>query len=143
VKDIGSENDFADDEHSTFEDNDSRRDSLFVPHRHGERRPSNVSQASRASRGIPTLPMNGKMHSAVDCNGVVSLVGGPSALTSPVGQLLPEVRTIKAASESTEKERTWVQSGMWVLIYTDDNFPASFIPRPRGGWFYQAMNLSP
>ncbi|KAH0501976.1 Sodium channel protein type 2 subunit alpha [Microtus ochrogaster] len=91
VKDVGSENDFADDEHSTFEDNDSRRDSLFVPHRHGERRPSNVSQASRASRGIPTLPMNGKMHSAVDCNGVVSLVGGPSALTSPVGQLLPEL----------------------------------------------------
>nr|XP_021507806.1 sodium channel protein type 2 subunit alpha [Meriones unguiculatus] len=93
VKDIGSENDFADDEHSTFEDNDSRRDSLFVPHRHGERRPSNVSQASRASRGIPALPMNGKMHSAVDCNGVVSLVGGPSALTSPVGQLLPEGTT--------------------------------------------------
>ncbi|KAM7316486.1 hypothetical protein ACRRTK_024217 [Alexandromys fortis] len=93
VKDVGSENDFADDEHSTFEDNDSRRDSLFVPHRHGERRPSNVSQASRASRGIPTLPMNGKMHSAVDCNGVVSLVGGPSALTSPVGQLLPEGTT--------------------------------------------------
>ncbi|ERE71010.1 sodium channel protein type 2 subunit alpha-like isoform 1 [Cricetulus griseus] len=93
VKDIGSENDFADDEHSTFEDNDSRRDSLFVPHRHGERRPSNVSQASRASRGIPTLPMNGKMHSAVDCNGVVSLVGGPTALTSPVGQLLPEGTT--------------------------------------------------
>ncbi|KAK2108878.1 Sodium channel protein type 2 subunit alpha [Saguinus oedipus] len=41
TKDIGSENDFADDEHSTFEDNDSRRDSLFVPHRHGERRHSN------------------------------------------------------------------------------------------------------
>ncbi|KAM6070443.1 sodium channel protein type 1 subunit alpha isoform 20-T20 [Chlamydotis macqueenii] len=41
AKDIGSENDFADDEHSTFEDNDSRRDSLFVPRRHGERRNSN------------------------------------------------------------------------------------------------------
>ncbi|KAJ8788477.1 hypothetical protein J1605_005208 [Eschrichtius robustus] len=93
AKDIGSENDFADDEHSTFEDNDSRRDSLFVPHRHGERRPSNVSQASRASRVLPVLPMNGKMHSAVDCNGVVSLVGGPSALTSPAGQLLPEGTT--------------------------------------------------
>ncbi|XP_007952232.1 sodium channel protein type 2 subunit alpha [Orycteropus afer afer] len=93
AKDIGSENDFADDEHSTFEDNDSRRDSLFVPHRHGERRHSNVSQASRASRVLPILPMNGKMHSAVDCNGVVSLVGGPSALTSPTGQLLPEGTT--------------------------------------------------
>ncbi|EPY80277.1 hypothetical protein CB1_000846001 [Camelus ferus] len=98
AKDIGSENDFADDEHSTFEDNDSRRDSLFVPHRHGERRHSNVSQASRASRVLPILPMNGKMHSAVDCNGVVSLVGGPSALTSPAGQLLPEVRPVEPAT---------------------------------------------
>uniref|UniRef100_A0A8C2YH57 Sodium channel protein type 2 subunit alpha-like n=1 Tax=Coturnix japonica TaxID=93934 RepID=A0A8C2YH57_COTJA len=91
AKDVGSENDFADDEHSTFEDNDSRRDSLFVPHRHGERRNSNISQASRSSRTVPPLPVNGKMHSTVDCNGVVSLVGGPPALTSPTGQLLPEV----------------------------------------------------
>uniref|UniRef100_A0A8C0INI4 Sodium channel protein n=1 Tax=Chelonoidis abingdonii TaxID=106734 RepID=A0A8C0INI4_CHEAB len=89
AKDVGSENDFADDEHSTFEDNESRRGSLFVPHRHGERRNSNISQASRSSRMIPVLPANGKMHSTVDCNGVVSLVGGPPALTSP-GQL-PEV----------------------------------------------------
>uniref|UniRef100_A0A8C2UCZ3 Sodium channel protein n=1 Tax=Coturnix japonica TaxID=93934 RepID=A0A8C2UCZ3_COTJA len=90
AKDIGSENDFADDEHSTFEDNDSRRDSLFVPHRHGERRNSNISQASRSSRMLAVFPVNGKMHSTVDCNGVVSLVGGPSVPTSPVGQLLPE-----------------------------------------------------
>uniref|UniRef100_A0A8D2QHJ9 Sodium channel protein n=1 Tax=Zonotrichia albicollis TaxID=44394 RepID=A0A8D2QHJ9_ZONAL len=73
AKDVGSENDFADDEHSTFEDNESRRDSLFVPHRHGERRNSNISQASRSSRTVPALPANGKMHSTVDCNGVVSL----------------------------------------------------------------------
>ncbi|XP_059708965.1 sodium channel protein type 2 subunit alpha-like isoform X12 [Haemorhous mexicanus] len=46
AKDIGSENDFADDEHSTLEDNESRRDSLFVPNRHGERRNSSISQAS-------------------------------------------------------------------------------------------------
>uniref|UniRef100_A0A8C3VB43 Sodium channel protein n=1 Tax=Catharus ustulatus TaxID=91951 RepID=A0A8C3VB43_CATUS len=93
AKDVGSENDFADDEHSTFEDNESRRDSLFVPHRHGERRNSNISQASRSSRTVPALPANGKMHSTVDCNGVVSLVGGPPALTSPTGQLLPEGTT--------------------------------------------------
>ncbi|XP_051986095.1 sodium channel protein type 2 subunit alpha-like isoform X9 [Xyrauchen texanus] len=31
ARDFGSENDFADDEHSTFEDSDSRRGSLFVP----------------------------------------------------------------------------------------------------------------
>uniref|UniRef100_A0A8C2UDB2 Sodium channel protein type 2 subunit alpha-like n=1 Tax=Coturnix japonica TaxID=93934 RepID=A0A8C2UDB2_COTJA len=100
AKDVGSENDFADDEHSTFEDNDSRRDSLFVPHRHGERRNSNISQASRSSRTVPPLPVNGKMHSTVDCNGVVSLVGGPPALTSPTGQLLPEVMIDKATTAS-------------------------------------------
>uniref|UniRef100_A0A8C4V5M9 Sodium channel protein n=1 Tax=Falco tinnunculus TaxID=100819 RepID=A0A8C4V5M9_FALTI len=91
AKDIGSENDFADDEHSTLEDNESRRDSLFVPNRHGERRNSNISQASVSSRMVPAVPVNGKMHSTVDCNGVVSLVGGPSTLTSPTGQLIPEV----------------------------------------------------
>ncbi|XP_006977228.1 sodium channel protein type 3 subunit alpha isoform X2 [Peromyscus maniculatus bairdii] len=96
AKDVGSENDFADDEHSTFEDSESRRDSLFVPHRPGERRNSNVSQASMSSRMMPGLPANGKMHSTVDCNGVVSLVGGPSALTSPTGQLPPEGTTTEA-----------------------------------------------
>ncbi|CAM5147341.1 unnamed protein product [Eretmochelys imbricata] len=87
IKDVGSENDFADDEHSTFEENDSRRGSLFVPLRH-ERHNSNISQGSRSSR---RLPVNGKMHSTVDCNGVVSLVGVQTSLLSPTGQLLPEV----------------------------------------------------
>ncbi|XP_053804396.1 sodium channel protein type 2 subunit alpha-like isoform X5 [Vidua chalybeata] len=100
AKDVGSENDFADDEHSTLEDNESRRDSLFVPNRHGERRNSNISQASVSSRMIPALPVNGKMHSTVDCNGVVSLVGGPSTLTSPTGQLIPEVIVSKTSSAS-------------------------------------------
>ncbi|XP_053839146.1 sodium channel protein type 2 subunit alpha-like isoform X2 [Vidua macroura] len=103
AKDIGSENDFADDEHSTLEDNESRRDSLFVPNRHGERRNSNISQASVSSRMIPALPVNGKMHSTVDCNGVVSLVGGPSTLTSPTGQLIPEVIVSKPGT-TTETE---------------------------------------
>ncbi|XP_078084356.1 sodium channel, voltage-gated, type I-like, alpha isoform X7 [Mustelus asterias] len=73
TRDIGSENDFADDEHSTFEDNESRRGSLFIPRKQGERRSSNISQTSRSSRILPVLPVNGKMHSTVDCNGVVSL----------------------------------------------------------------------
>ncbi|XP_014104649.1 PREDICTED: sodium channel protein type 2 subunit alpha-like isoform X7 [Pseudopodoces humilis] len=89
----GSENDFADDEHSTFEDNSSRRGSLFVPRRHGERRNSNISQTSRSSKRLTVLPVNGKMHSTVDCNGVVSLVDGPPGLSSPTGQLLPESTT--------------------------------------------------
>ncbi|KAG9477274.1 hypothetical protein GDO78_002586 [Eleutherodactylus coqui] len=99
AKDMGSENDFADDEHSTFEDNESRRGSLFVPHRHGERRNSNISQTSKTSKIIPMLPANGKMHSTVDCNGVVSLLGGPSVPTSPVGLLLPEVIIDKPSTD--------------------------------------------
>ncbi|KAM4627005.1 LOW QUALITY PROTEIN: sodium channel protein type 2 subunit alpha-like [Discoglossus pictus] len=96
--DVGSENDFADDEHSTFEDNESRRGSLFVPNIR-ERKNSNISQTSKASRTMPMLPVNGKMHSTVDCNGVVSLLGGPSAPTSPAGLLLPEVIIDKPASD--------------------------------------------
>uniref|UniRef100_A0A8C8SIQ9 Sodium voltage-gated channel alpha subunit 3 n=1 Tax=Pelusios castaneus TaxID=367368 RepID=A0A8C8SIQ9_9SAUR len=52
AKDIGSENDFADDEHSTLEDNESRRDSLFVPNRHSERRNSNISQGTTTETEI-------------------------------------------------------------------------------------------
>uniref|UniRef100_A0A674DRQ3 Sodium channel protein n=1 Tax=Salmo trutta TaxID=8032 RepID=A0A674DRQ3_SALTR len=71
ARDVVSDNDFADDEQSTFEDTDSRRGSLFVPCRI-ERRSSTVSQTSLAPQRV-LLPANGKMHSTVDCNGVVSL----------------------------------------------------------------------
>lgn len=47
------------------------------------------------------LSVNGKMHSAVDCNGVVSLVDGPTALMVPNGQLLPEVIIDKATSDDS------------------------------------------
>ena len=47
------------------------------------------------------LPVNRRMHSTVDCNGVVSLVDGPSALMFPNGQLLPEVIIDKATSEDS------------------------------------------
>ncbi|NXG08725.1 SCN2A protein, partial [Sakesphorus luctuosus] len=95
----GSENEFADDEHSTFEDGSSRRGSVFLPCSPGERRSSNISQASKASRRLPACPGNGKMQSAVDCNGVVSLVDGPPGLLSPTGQLLPEVIIDKLTSD--------------------------------------------
>ncbi|XP_024149996.1 sodium channel, voltage-gated, type I like, alpha b isoform X1 [Oryzias melastigma] len=91
ARDMGSENDFADDEHSTFEEADSRRGSLFLPRR-TERRCSVVSQTSLGAPRI-MLPANGKMHCTVDCNGVVSLVGGTSVTTSPVGLLQPEGTT--------------------------------------------------
>ncbi|KAM8933728.1 sodium channel protein type 2 subunit alpha-like isoform 4-T4 [Pelodytes ibericus] len=111
AKDMGSENDFADDEHSTFEDNESRRGSLFVPHRHTERRNSNISQASKTSK--TALPANGKMHSTVDCNGVVSLLGGPSGPTSPTGLLLPEGTTTE--TEVRKRRSSYNQMAMDLL----------------------------
>ncbi|XP_067328040.1 sodium channel protein type 2 subunit alpha-like [Anolis sagrei] len=86
----------ADSEHSTFEDNASRNGSFFVIRRPSERRSSNISQTM-----LPVFSMNGKMHSSVDCNGVVSLVGGPPALLSPTGQLLPEVIVDKATTDDS------------------------------------------
>ncbi|NXO61553.1 SCN2A protein, partial [Phainopepla nitens] len=102
----GSENDFADDEHSVFEDNSSRRGSLFLPRRRAERRSSNISQASRSSRRLAVFPANGKMHSTVDCNGVVSLVDGPPALLSAAGQLLPEVIVDKPTTDGNVRNTT-------------------------------------
>ncbi|XP_061082500.1 sodium channel protein type 2 subunit alpha-like isoform X2 [Conger conger] len=99
--DASSENGFADDEHSIFEDSISRRGSLLVPHR-VERRNSNVSQTSASSRA--RLPANGRMHSAVDRNGVVSLVGRSSLPTTPVGLLLPEVTINKPSTSDNGTE---------------------------------------
>ncbi|XP_039602582.1 sodium channel protein type 8 subunit alpha isoform X3 [Polypterus senegalus] len=89
-KDAGSENEFADDEHSTVEESEGRRDSLFIPVRRNSY--SGNSQGSRSSRIIPVLPHNVKRNSTVDCNGVVSLIGGP-APSLPGGRLLPEPTT--------------------------------------------------
>ncbi|POI32417.1 hypothetical protein CIB84_003831 [Bambusicola thoracicus] len=119
-KEIGSENDFADDEHSTFDDNGSRRGSLFVPLRHSERRGSNISQASRPSRRLTLLPVNGKMHSTVDCNGVVSLVDRPPCLLSPTGQLLPEVIIDKPTTDDNLRvfklAKSWPTLNMLIKI---------------------------
>ncbi|XP_049904818.1 sodium channel, voltage-gated, type I-like, alpha isoform X1 [Epinephelus moara] len=88
TRDAGSENGFADDENSIFEDNLSRRGSLFRPPSR-DRRSSSLSQCSFLAHLL--LPPNGIKHSSVDCNGVVSLVGGNSLPSSPVGLLLPKV----------------------------------------------------
>uniref|UniRef100_A0A674GZR2 Sodium channel protein n=1 Tax=Taeniopygia guttata TaxID=59729 RepID=A0A674GZR2_TAEGU len=81
-RDPASENEFADDEHSTVEESEGRRDSLFIPIRGRDRRSSysgysGYSQGSRSSRIFPTLRRSIKRNSTVDCNGVVSLIGGP------------------------------------------------------------------
>uniref|UniRef100_A0A8C0AU09 Sodium voltage-gated channel alpha subunit 8 n=1 Tax=Buteo japonicus TaxID=224669 RepID=A0A8C0AU09_9AVES len=98
-RDPGSENEFADDEHSTVEESEGRRDSLFIPIRGRDRRSSysgysGYSQGSRSSRIFPNLRRNVKRNSTVDCNGVVSLIGGPPS-SMPGGRLLPEVKIDK------------------------------------------------
>lgn len=103
-RDPGSENEFADDEHSTVEESEGRRDSLFIPIRARERRSSysgysGYSQCSRSSRIFPSLRRSVKRNSTVDCNGVVSLIGPGSH----IGRLLPEVKIDKAATDSVRK----------------------------------------
>uniref|UniRef100_A0AAQ4PM34 Sodium channel protein n=1 Tax=Gasterosteus aculeatus aculeatus TaxID=481459 RepID=A0AAQ4PM34_GASAC len=70
-KDAGSENEFADDEHSTVEECEERRGSLFSPYRRNS-----------------YSGFHGKRNSTVDCNGVVSLIGPGTG-----GRLLPEPTT--------------------------------------------------
>ncbi|NWR70510.1 SCN5A protein, partial [Centropus unirufus] len=94
-RDTGSETDFADDEISTAGENESHRGSLLIP-RSG-RRPSVQSQVSHSSHPTaPSYTQTGKRNSSVDCNGVVSLIGGGTGAlnpdpTSPAGLLLPPV----------------------------------------------------
>uniref|UniRef100_A0AAQ4QXC4 Sodium channel protein n=1 Tax=Gasterosteus aculeatus aculeatus TaxID=481459 RepID=A0AAQ4QXC4_GASAC len=71
-KDMGSENEFADDEHSTVEESEDRRGSLFIPYRR------NSYSGYR------------KRNSTVDCNGVVSLIG-----PGPGRRLLPETSDVE------------------------------------------------
>lgn len=106
-RDPGSENEFADDEHSTVEESEGRRDSLFIPIRARERRSSysgysGYSQGSRSSRIFPSLRRSVKRNSTVDCNGVVSLIGGPGSHIG--GRLLPEVKIDKAATDDSVRK---------------------------------------
>ncbi|KAJ8260344.1 hypothetical protein GJAV_G00179880 [Gymnothorax javanicus] len=91
-KDVGSENEFADDEHSTVEESEDRRGSLFIPYRR-----NSYSGYSQGSTRINPLVTHGKRNSTVDCNGVVSLIG-----PGPGGRLLPEVIIDKAASDDSQ-----------------------------------------
>ncbi|KAJ8370038.1 hypothetical protein SKAU_G00100660 [Synaphobranchus kaupii] len=109
-KDVGSENEFADDEHSTVEESDDRRGSLFSPYR-------------RSSYS----GYHGKRNSTVDCNGVVSLIG-----PGPGGRLLPEVIIDKAATDdspTTEVEVKKRNSGS--LMVSVDQLNTSFGRKER------------
>ncbi|XP_044141388.1 sodium channel protein type 8 subunit alpha [Bufo gargarizans] len=132
-RDPVSENEFADDEHSTVEESEGRRDSLFIPVRHNRRNSYNsgYSQGSRSSRIFPNLRRNVKRNSTVDCNGVVSLIGGPGAKI-PGGRLLPEVKIDKAATDdspTTEVEIKKKPSGS--LRVSMDQLHASFGKKNR------------
>ncbi|KAF7215908.1 sodium channel protein type 2 subunit alpha-like [Nothobranchius furzeri] len=96
-QDVGSENEFADDENSIFEGTLSRRGSLFHSQR-CDRRTSSMSQCSF----LPHLRFqpNSIRHSSVDCNGVVALVDGDSLpSSSPLGFHLP-----KLSADTTDTE---------------------------------------
>ncbi|KAM6308028.1 sodium channel protein type 8 subunit alpha isoform 1-T1 [Podargus strigoides] len=135
-RDPGSENEFADDEHSTVEESEGRRDSLFIPIRGRDRRSSysgysGYSQGSRSSRIFPTLRRSVKRNSTVDCNGVVSLIGGPPS-SMPGGRLLPEVKIDKAApqdSGTTEIEIRKKPGGS--LLVSMDQVNASYGRKDR------------
>ncbi|XP_041953490.1 sodium channel, voltage gated, type VIII, alpha subunit a isoform X4 [Alosa alosa] len=110
-KDGGSENEFADDEHSTVEECEERRNSLFSPYRRSSYSGYNY----------------GKRNSTVDCNGVVSLIG-----PGPGGRLLPEVIIDKAAtddSQTTEVEIKKKLSGS--LMVSVDQLNTSFGRKER------------
>ncbi|XP_018122597.1 sodium channel protein type 5 subunit alpha isoform X2 [Xenopus laevis] len=95
-RDLYSETEFADDEVSNA--SDGHRGSLLAP-RTG-RRQSTQSQTSPLTQGFT---QNGKRNSSVDCNGVVSLVGGTGTFsnpTSPGGLQLPAVVEKSSAEEN-------------------------------------------
>lgn len=98
---LGSENGFADDEHSAFEDTSSRRGSLFLPHC-SERLYSTGSRTSLTPRVF--LSPNGKVRSSVDCNGTVSYVTGNSLPSSPDVLQFPEVATDKAMTDDSVRK---------------------------------------
>ncbi|XP_042327835.1 sodium channel protein type 5 subunit alpha-like [Sceloporus undulatus] len=97
-RDIGSEADFADDDISTVGESESQHGSLLVP-RSGRR----LSVQSQASHSSPNYTLNGKRNSSVDCNGVVSLIGGGGSPdpTTPTDVLLPPVVTDKPGTDDT------------------------------------------
>uniref|UniRef100_A0A3Q2QR91 Sodium channel protein n=1 Tax=Fundulus heteroclitus TaxID=8078 RepID=A0A3Q2QR91_FUNHE len=122
-KDMGSENEFADDEHSTVEESEDRRGSLFIPYRRNSY--SGYSQGS--SRIHPLAPHSGgKRNSTVDCNGVVSLIG-----PGPGRRLLPEVKIDKAATDDsvrTSMGHPYSLGMMTALISAAPSFKAQKCP---------------
>uniref|UniRef100_A0A4W6ECR7 Sodium channel protein n=1 Tax=Lates calcarifer TaxID=8187 RepID=A0A4W6ECR7_LATCA len=122
-KDMGSENEFADDEHSTVEESEDRRGSLFIPYRRNSY--SGYSQGS--SRIHPLAPHSGgKRNSTVDCNGVVSLIG-----PGPGRRLLPEVKIDKAATDDSTTDVEVKKKHSGSLMVSVDQLNSSFKGKDR------------
>ncbi|KAM9187832.1 sodium channel protein type 5 subunit alpha isoform 3-T3 [Dugong dugon] len=102
-RDLGSETDFADDENSTAGESESRCTSLLAPWSL-RRRPSAQGQPGPGTPP-PSHILNGKRNSAVDCNGVVSLLGaGNSEATSPGSCLLHPMMLERPPDTTTPSE---------------------------------------
>lgn len=123
-KDMGSENEFADDEHSTVEESEDRRGSLFIPYRRNSY--SGYSQGS--SRIHPLAPHSGgKRNSTVDCNGVVSLIG-----PGPGRRLLPEVKIDKAATDDSVRTSMGHQFSLGMMVVAPVSAASPSQPPPLG-----------
>ncbi|XP_075880675.1 sodium channel protein type 8 subunit alpha-like isoform X3 [Nelusetta ayraudi] len=122
-KDMGSENEFADDEHSTVEESEDRRGSLFIP----VRRNSYSGYSQGSSHIHPLAPHSGgKRNSTVDCNGVVSLIG-----PGPGRRLLPEVKIDKAATDDSTTDLEIKKKHSGSLMVSVDQLNSSFKGKDR------------
>ncbi|XP_068599020.1 sodium channel protein type 8 subunit alpha-like [Brachionichthys hirsutus] len=122
-RDIGSENEFADDEHSTVEESEDRRGSLFIPYR----RNSYSGYSQGLARIHPLVPhAGGKRNSTVDCNGVVSLIG-----PGPGRRLLPEVKIDKAATDDSTTDVELKKKHSGSLMVSVDQLNSSFKGKDR------------
>ncbi|XP_019744421.1 sodium channel, voltage-gated, type I-like, alpha isoform X2 [Hippocampus comes] len=119
-RDAGSENEFADDENSIFEDNRSRRTSLFFT-RGRDRQGSSISQSSFFPH--PLLSPCRMKQSTVDCNGVVSIMGVDSIPLSPMGRFRPKLTLDRTSN------RDKVRKGHPVSFHLCTDFPED--PRAR------------
>ncbi|CAG05433.1 unnamed protein product [Tetraodon nigroviridis] len=130
-KDMGSENEFADDEHSTVEECEDRRGSLFIPYRRNSY--SGYSQGS--SRIHPLAPHpGGKRNSTVDCNGVVSLIGSGVVYIIGYGngrRILHEVKIDKAASDDSTTDVEIKKKHSGSLMVSVDQLNSSFKGKER------------
>ncbi|KAM3822739.1 sodium channel protein type 5 subunit alpha-like [Vipera latastei] len=97
-REMGSEAEFADDDISTVGDSEIHHGSLLIL-RNGRR----LSAQSQGIYSSPVYTCNSKRNSSVDCNGVVSLIGGGESLdpTTPTDVLLPPVIADKYGTADT------------------------------------------